>query len=143
MSDQIVVSENALASLNATRPWVKFLAILGFICIGLMVIAGLIMTFASSMIPTRPGMPQFGAVIGIFYLIFAGIYLMPTLFLYRYSKAIAAIQSTGQSALEAALKNQKSFWKFMGILMLILLCLEVLLLAVGFLGVMLAHSLHH
>jgi len=143
MSDQIVVSENALASLNATRPWVKFLAIMGFIGIGLMVLAGLVMTFAFSMIPTKPGMPQFGPAIGIIYLIFAGIYLMPTLFLYRYSKAIAAIPSAGQGALEEALKNQKSFWKFMGIVVLIIVCLELLVLVIALLAGLAVGFMHH
>ncbi len=143
MSDQIIVSENALASLNATRPWVKFLAILGFIGIGLMILLGLIMTFAFSIIPTKPGMPQFGPAIGIIYLIFAGIYLMPCLFLYRYSKAIAAIPLTGQSALEEALKNQKSFWKFMGVVALVIVSVEVVLIGLGVIVALIAMAIGH
>lgn len=126
MADQIVVSESALGYLNATRPWVKFLAIVGFVFIGLMILIGLIMTPAFSAASKEPGMAAFGPVFGILYLVMAVIYLMPCLFMYRYAAAIAAIPSAGQSALEDALKNQKSFWKFMGILMLIMLCLYVI-----------------
>src|ERR1700733_6677200 len=116
MSDQIVLSENALGYLHATRPWVKFLAIVGFVFVGLMVLLALIMTFAFSVLPKQPGTPQvFGPVFGILYLLFALLYVMPCLFMYRYAKAIAAIPGTGASALEEALKNQKSVWKFMGI----------------------------
>ncbi len=135
MADQIVVSDSALGYLDATRPWVKFLAIVGFVFIGLMVLIGLIMTLAFSALPQQPGMPAaVGPVFGIMYLIFAGLYLMPCLFMYRYAKAIAAIPGTGQAALEDALKNQKSFWKFMGILMLIMLCLYALFIVIGILA---------
>ena len=126
MADQIVVSENALGYLNATRPWVKFLAIVGFVFIGLMILVGWIMTCSFSAAPKEPGMADLGTVFGVVYIVMAVIYLMPCLFMYRYAKAIAAIPSAGQSALEEALKNQKSFWKFMGILMAILLCVYVI-----------------
>lgn len=142
MSYQIVVSDNALASLDATRPWVKFLAILGFIVIGLMILVGLVMTFAFSMIPAKSGMGAFGPAFGILYLVLAGFYLMPCLFLYRYAKAIAAIPGTGQSALEDALKNQKSFWKFMGIVTLVIVSLEALFLVFGILAAVIGVT-HH
>ena len=140
MADQVVVSENALGYLNATRPWVKFLAILGFIGIAFMVLFGLLMIFGFSLLPTQSGAPAFGAVFGVFYFLFAILYFMPCLFLYRYSKAIAAIPGTGPGALEEALKNQKSFWKFMGVLALILLSIELLVVVIG---VLVAVARHH
>lgn len=141
MADQVVVSENALGYLNATRPWVKFLAILGFIGIALMVLFGLLMMFGFSLLPTQPGAPAaFGALMAVFYLLFAAIYFMPCLFLYRYSRAIAAIPGTGQGALEEALKSQKSFWKFMGIVALIIVSIELLVVVIG---VLVAVARHH
>jgi len=143
MADQIVVSENALGYLQATRPWVKFLAIVGFVFIGFMILVGLFMTFAFSSLPQQPGMSAaFGPVFGILYIVMSIIYLMPCLFMYRYAKAIAAIPATGGSALEDALKNQKSFWKFMGILMLIILCLYALFIVIGILVAVMAAG-HH
>ncbi|HEV7164170.1 MAG TPA: hypothetical protein VGO35_02125 [Gammaproteobacteria bacterium] len=140
MAEQVVVSENALGYLNATRPWVKFLAILGFIGIAFMVLFGLLMIFGFSLLPTQPGAPAFGAVFGVFYFLFAAIYFMPCLFLYRYSRAIAAIPASGQGALEEALKSQKSFWKFMGIVALIIVSIEVLVIVIG---VLIAVARHH
>ena len=143
MADQIVVSESALGYLNATRPWVKFLAIVGFVFIGLMVIVGLIMTFAFSALPAQPGTPAlFGPIFGVLYILMAFLYVMPCLFMYRYAKAIAAIPGTGQGALEEALKNQKSFWKFMGILMIVVLCLYALFIVLGVLLAVVGLS-HH
>jgi dolichol kinase len=76
---------------------------------------------------------------GILYLLFAALYFMPCLFLYRYSKAIAAIPGTGVGALEEALKNQKSFWKFMGVVAAILVSIEVLVLVIAILVGLAAH----
>ena len=142
--DQLVVSENALVYLNATRPWVKFLAIVGFVFTGLMILFGIIMTFAFSALPHQQGTPAIsGPIFGILYLICAGLYVMPCLFMYRYATAIAAIPVVGQSALEDALRNQKSFWKFMGITMLVMLCLYAVFIVFGILIVVMAAASHH
>ncbi|HEY3645847.1 MAG TPA: hypothetical protein VGM16_10955 [Gammaproteobacteria bacterium] len=143
MSEQLVVSEVALSHLNATRPWVKFLSILGFIGVALMALFSVALIFGIWAFPTRPGMQQpsgaFGMGLGILYLLFALIYLIPCLFLYRYGAAISAIPTAGQGALEDALKNQKSFWKFMGIVALVIVGFEVLLLAIILLIALAAH----
>jgi hypothetical protein len=144
MTDQVVVSETALGYLQATRPWVKFLAIVGFVFIVLMWIIGLWMCFASSALQAQPGMPRlFGPVLGVVYILLSFVYVMPCLFLYRYSKAIAAIPAAGESALEDALKNQKSLWKFMGILMIVVLCFYALCFVIailfGLAAVLMAH----
>lgn len=137
MSDQLVVSAAALESLNQTRPWVKFLAILGFIVIGLMVLGGIAMLGGSSLVPGGAGM---GVVFALVYFLLALLYFMPCLFLYRYGKAIAAIPGQGQAALDAALKNQKSFWKFMGIVTLVVLSIEVLCIVIAVVG---GVAMHH
>lgn len=139
MADQVVVSERALGYLDATRPWVKFLAILGFIGIAFMFIAALFVMFGSRLIPTQPGGQAFGAFMAFLYILFAALYFMPCLFLYRYSRAIAAIPGSGQSALEDALKNQKSFWKFMGIVALVILSIEVIAIVIGILAAVMIH----
>ncbi len=139
MADQVVVSESALGYLNATRPWVKFLAILGFIAIAIMLLCGLLMMFGASVIPGQAGMRGFGTLMAVFYILFAVLYFMPCLFLYRYSKAIAAIAGTGQGAFEEALKSQKSFWKFTGILMLIVISIEVIAIVIGILAAVMIH----
>ena len=140
MADQIVVSESALGYLQATRPWVKFLSIVGFVFIGLMLLGGL----AMFRLPTQPNMPAaFGPVFGVIYILMAAVYVMPCLFMYRYAQAISAIPGTGQGALEQALKNQKSFWKFMGIFMIVVLSLYALLIVGGIVAVILAVASHH
>ena len=116
MAQQIVVSEGMLEALQATRPWVKFLAILGFVVMAFMILAGLIMFVGFSAIPERTGLPPvFGPIFGVMYLVMAVFfYLIPCIYLLRYGNAIARIQASGQAALEEALKQQNLFGSIWG-----------------------------
>ena len=144
MPEQMLVSENMINSLNATRPWVKFLAILGFVFTGLAVLGGLGMMAAFSAMPANKGMPGFfGPVLGIIYLLMGVfMYLIPCIYLLRYGQAIDGIPSTGQAALETALEKQKSFWKYMGILAIVMIVLYVVLILVVIAAAIFG-ALHH
>ncbi len=145
MAQQIVVSEGMLASLGATRPWVKFIAIVWFVGVAFMVLFGAAMITGIYRGFSMPGMPAFfGTVLGIFYIVMALVYVMPALYLYRYAKAIVGVQGVVTMAgFEDALKQQKCFWKYFGIFILIVLALYVLFIF-GFMiaGIYLA-SHHH
>jgi hypothetical protein len=134
MSDQIIVSEAMLASLSATRPWVKFLAIVGFIMCGLMVLGALLM-LVSGVPGAAPGL--FGPVVAVVYLLLAAVCFFPCLYLLRYGNAIGRISGNGQQAMEEALSGQKSYWKFVGILAIVMIVMDVIIViaAVAF-GVM-------
>lgn len=115
-----------------TRPWVRFLAVLGFISTGFMVLGALVVLVV-------PGFPPGGGVPGalkvgmaLVYLSIAGVHLPPALFLYRYASHIQALQaSAGAGDLERALAAQKSFWRYVGILALVVLCLYALIIVVA------------
>jgi len=135
MSDQIVVSEGMLDALKATRPWVKFLSIVGFVFCAIMALVGLAMM--GGMGAGKDGLPAgLGPVFGVVYLLLVALYFFPCLYLLRYASAIARIPAEGQRAVEEALVKQKSFWKFIGILTAVVLILEVIFIVGGiFLGV--------
>ncbi len=128
MAQQIVVSEGMLEALQATRPWVKFIAIVWFVGVAFMALFGVAMTTGIYRGFSMPGMPVFfGKVLGIFYIVMALVYVMPALYLYRYAKAIVGVQGVVTMAgFEDALKQQKSFWKYFGIFIIIVLALYVL-----------------
>ena len=133
MAGDFQVSDNMLESLRATRPWVKFLAILGFIACALMALGSLAFLGGASKMPGP--MAGFGPVMGVVYLLFVLLYFFPCLYLYRYAKAIARIPEAGAAAMEEALAKQKSFWRFIGILTAIVLVLELIFIVFGvFLG---------
>lgn len=145
MSEQIVVSESMLESLQRTRPWVKFLAILGFVFGGLMTVAGLMMSVAFSFIPAKAGFPHFfGPVFGVLYIIMAiFFYVLPCLYLLRYGSAITRIPESGQAAIEEALQQQKRFWKYMGIFAIVVLVLYVFFFIGGITAAIIIGAMHH
>jgi Na+/melibiose symporter-like transporter len=111
--------------LRATKPWVRFLSIMGFIGSGLMLLAGLVMPVLGTLNDELGGWASAG--FGILYVAFAVVYVFPSLFLWRYASAIGVLVSTrGIREMELALSHQKSFWRFFGIMSLVMVCLYAL-----------------
>ena len=121
--------------LRATKPWVRFISVIMFISVGLMFLGGLFMMFT----PSLPGMRGvgFGPVIGIIYFLIGGLYLFPAYFLHQYASSIQdLLQGGGDSAMENALGSQKSFWRFVGILTLVIICIYALVFFFAIFGAM-------
>jgi hypothetical protein len=125
--EETVLSVTGQKFLNQTRPWVRFLSIMVYIGAiftllgGLMIIlagyAGALFGAGSEAFQQFPGG---GFALGLVYLVLAVLYVPPGIFLSRYASAIKTLESTGTSmALENALKYQKSFWRYAGILTVI------------------------
>lgn len=144
-----VLTQLALQYLDQTRPWVRFMSILAFLGSALMALAGLAIMVVGMAggLAMRSGNAALGAIggaaIGFFYLVMACLYIAPGVFLHRYAGAIKQLKVTGAAgALEDALKHQKSFWRFVGIMSAVGVALGViaLLLAVvaGIIGAMMA-----
>jgi hypothetical protein len=130
-----VMTEKVLSMLRQTQPWVRFLSVLGFICSALMVLAGSIGFLAMALGPAHAGPVE--SVVLLAYVPMGILYFFPSFFLFRYASRINALWATRSvRQLEDALEAQKSFWKFVGILMLIMIVLYLLglLSAVVFLG---------
>ena len=137
-SEQFVPKEISLSPagqqfLNQTRPWVRFMSVMMFIMAGFMFLAGLIMigtgaVFVGQSRLNNPMSALGPAVAGTFYVILSLLYLAPGVFLHRYAGTIKLLESSrAAQALEDALKHQKSFWRYVGILTLISLILGVIL----------------
>jgi len=149
----ISVTDTMLEALRQTRPWAMFLAILGFVLAGLLALFALAMFATGSMfnfLPHQPGTPQafgpaFAVGFGILYLAMAlFMYLLPCLILFRYGTAIGRIAQTGQAAVEEALLRQKSFWKYVGVLAIVMLVLYIVIIigAIVVAVVVGAHAVH-
>jgi len=144
MDQPIAFTENMLGSLKATRPWVKFIAIVWFVGVAFMVVFGLAMITGMYTGFSMPGFPTLlGRVFGAFYIVMALVYVMPALYLYRYAKAIAGFQTASvMTSFENVLKQQKSFWKYFGIFIIVVLVLYVLFIG-GFMIAGLYVATHH
>lgn len=141
----VVVGLTPLAQqyLDQTRPWVRFMSIVIFVMSGLMVLMGIGMllvsmfggfalrdTGASGVL----GSAMVGGLLALLYVALACLYVVPGMHLARYASAIKLLKTNCDTGLlEDALKHQKSFWRFVGILTAIGLALAVvgMILAVG------------
>lgn len=129
--DSVLIEEftrGTIDALRQTRPWVIFLGVLGFIGVGLMALIGLfgLLSLAAG------GIRNSQALILVVYLPVALLYFFPSLFLTRYGARIGGfVRDPSHRGLEAALTTQKSFWKFVGILTLVILLLYVALIPIG------------
>lgn len=120
--DSTDVSE-LIEPLIATKIWVRLCSIMGFISTFFIVIAGFGLMVGGSAIPNMP----LGAGLGIVYIAMGLLYFMPSLYLHKYAGAISQAQASQSSAdVLAALKYQKSFWKFAGVLVLIMFVFFIL-----------------
>jgi len=120
--------------LRETAKWAKFLAILGFIMCGLLAIlaifAGSLMSTAFGSMSDGTGMS--GMILTIIYLIIAIIYFFPCLYLFHFAnKMQRALRQNDQFFLTDSFKNLKSCYKYMGILMIIVLSFYVIIFIVA------------
>lgn len=114
------ITEPMILSLRQTKPWVKIMSIIGFISMGFMVIAGAINMFTFSKLSSETT-PLPIVFIGVINILMGLLYFFPSLYLYKFSASISRLlEGGGLVEMEEALTNQKSFWKFVGILTLIM-----------------------
>lgn len=131
----IAVTPVMIEHLRATKPWVRFVSIVMFIMVGIIFLAGL-MIIVSSSAPVGMRGGAFGPLLGIFYWLMGGLYLPPAVFLYRFASYIDdLLKGGGDVAMEMALASQKSFWRFSGIVTLIVFCIYALIFGVAIIGV--------
>jgi membrane protein YqaA with SNARE-associated domain len=120
------VTELAVDLMRQTRPWVMFLSILSFLGSAFMLLAGLLMVGVGLMASGPEKAIQAG--VGAFYLPLAAVYVYPGIKMWMYGSAIGRLLTSRAPAdLEAALKQQKSFWKFCGIAAIVMIGLYILI----------------
>lgn len=142
------VSNIVINHLVRTRGWVRLCSVLGFIGSAFMVLAGLVMLVggaASSTVSHKPAAAIYGSGMmvgmGVFYLVFSILYIFPSLRLWQYASSITILESSQQTLdLETALDRQRSFWKFVGIMITITLILYIVAIAVFTIGAVAAAS---
>ncbi len=130
---KIEIEQSTLKQLNTTRKWAMFLAIIGFIFLGIMIVVGLIAgTFLKAF---GSGDNSFGISDSLMFIpvILLGlIYFFPVLFLFRFSKYISrAIQNLDKLQFHKAIKNLKFYFAYIGILIIIVLSIYIVILIVA------------
>ena len=114
---ELKLTNESLGYLNETRKWTMFFAILGFIGIGFLAIAFIIMAIIGIIggVMGNMGSAIF-VVLAVVYLIIGVLYFFPVLYLLKFSTNMkTAIEQTKQSNLVSAFEYLKSHYKFLGI----------------------------
>jgi len=113
------------------RKWTLFLSIVGFIGLGLMIIGGFVMVFFSGMLPGE----EIGPITVLPLMLIAVIYFFPVFYLYQFSSlSKRALLFNDTNLVSEALKYLKMHFKFMGVLVIILLSIYIIVGIFALLG---------
>mgnify|MGYP006146086417 FL=1 len=137
MEQNLELNQLAKDALREGAKWTFFLSIMGFIGVGIMVLAAIFMTIALSSVPSElDSYGMFGAMkgfISLFYLLMAVLYFFPIYYLYKYSSNVkTALQFNDSNLLADAFVNLKSHHKFLGISIIVILSLYLLIIIGAF-----------
>jgi len=132
LSNDLLINNISQDNLNSAAKWGKFLAIVGFVFIGLMILAGIVVqTMAPTLSSYGYGNPMFKYV-GIIYLFFGIILFFPCLYLLKFSNKIQeALRTSNQESMDIAFINLKAMFKFYGIVTIVILCFYALAFLFG------------
>lgn len=153
--DDLKVTNEAAYFLHQASGWGKFLAIIGFIAYGLLILFFLIAAIAAtggndfyfkSMHMGGMANPHMGAMLpGMAWVFFAimlivlGIMMIPLFYLYGFAeKAKNAIKLSDPQILAQSLRSLKNLFVFYGVLMIIYLAFLAFAFLIGSLGALFA-----
>ena len=135
--------------LSETAKWARFLAIVGFVFLLLMVLAGIYSTvtinrFEDSYremggLGSTGMMGSAGAGVAVMYIIMPVIWFFPLLFTLRFANQMrSALQNNDQELLSASFQNLKVCYRYLGVITVIFLVLIALSLLFGMIGLALS-----
>ena len=131
---QIALSNEVKEYLIVSSKWGKFLAIVGYVGIGLMALFALSLMAGFSAFSAYMHLPSasMGAVVGFVYLAIAAVYFFPTTYLYRFSAGIKkGIEQEDEYSVTDGFRNQKKLFKFMGIFTVVILSIYAVILVIA------------
>ena len=121
------IGQETLKHLNILRRWTMFLAVSGFIFLGLIITLGLITgTFlaAFSNSDKMPGLPD--ALVYIAFITITLIIFFPILFLFRFSNHTSkAVLTLDSNEMHIAIKYLKRYFIYIGVLLIVILSVYI------------------
>ena len=123
--------------LTSISKWMKFFFVLMIISIVFMFVFGLVFVIAAPAAINEmqnPGMPKIPtAIMGVIYIVGAALDVIPAIYMNRISKAAArTVEANDNDAMVDFLKNNKSLWKFLGILVIVMIVLSIVFVPIMF-----------
>jgi hypothetical protein len=120
-----------------TAKWGKFLAIVGYIGIGLMLVIAIgIMAVGSGTSQMFPGMMGMNmGFFGVIYIAIAAVYFFPVYYLHKFSLKIAeGVSGQNPQNITIGFQNLKSLFKFMGIFTIVIMSIYALVFMFAIVG---------
>lgn len=132
------IDQSSRAHLSEAAKWAKFLAIVGFVMCGLIVViaifAGSFLAMMSNTYNDGYGSSAkltggVGTVVTIFYIGIAILFFLPYLFLFRFATRMkTALNTNDQLTLNTSFQNLKIMFRYVGILTIVMLSFYALAL---------------
>ena len=123
----IEIGQDTLKHLNTLRKWTMFLAVIGFIFFGLIIILGLITgTFltAFNLSSNTQGIPD--ALVIAAFIAFALMNFFPVYFLFSFSKHTSlAVAKHDRKEMHVAIKFLKRFFIYIGVFIIVVLTVYI------------------
>ena len=132
----LIVSEDMRSYIYDSAKWANFLAVVGFVIAGFLVLASFTIGSAMRTDPKLAAAMAASAIsplgVTIFCLVCAFSVFYPSLLLFKYAaQAKIGILYGEQSNLDEALGKMKSLFKFWGIITIVFLSLYILFIVIG------------
>lgn len=143
-SSQIVTSE-VISQLQRTKPWTRVIGVVMWLMVALLLVGslGFLVAMLAGLAAKDTGTAQKGFMIGmgVAYFAISLLYIYPAIKIWGYGSAIKRLMaSRSEPDLVKALDQQRSLWKFVGVLTLIAILIYAgffaLLMTVGIAGAM-------
>ncbi len=137
ITNEMKITAADKANLTTAAKWARFIAIVNFVMIGLVVAAMLFMVLGMAIaglaLPgVTAGVTSFMIVYLIIMMAVLLVALMPALYMYRFaSKALDAVESDNQEIMSESLANLRRYFKFNGVLLAIVLGLYLLMFVIA------------
>lgn len=129
------VPQEAIVQLQRTKPWLRLIGVVMWIMVGFMLLGALGIVVAAAIGAGELMKSDMGALGGIgfigvavMYGVMALIYIYPTVKLWKYGTFIGRLStSRNPEDLIAALNQQRAFWKFAGIMLILMIVLYIVI----------------
>ena len=144
LSSSLHFNNNLRLQVDEAARWAKFLSIIGFVFCGLMIVLAFFINKFMGRMPGQENNPLYNntamygnsmrslrMIMPVIYILLAVLYFFPCLNLFRFAtKAQSAIKSNSQEDITVSFTQLKSFFRFIGVLTIIALCVYGLALLV-------------
>jgi len=134
--EQLKITPSAKGFLKETASWCKFLSILGFISLGLLLLGSFFIGVLYSSLPQVAVAPfNLGTIMTVFYVVVIIIYIFPIYYLYQFSaKVKKALLLKDDKVLTSAFEMLKSHYKFIGVFTIITVSIYLLIATSAVMG---------